>query len=81
MVHHFLAFASDAKLLAATGVACWLVAGLALVADRRRHARVSLDRVGWVPWTGLFLAMAVRHDVRPARVESPAWGLTPYPRR
>lgn len=58
-MHHFLAFASDAKLLAATGVACWLVAGLALVADRRRHARVSLDRVGWVPWTGLFLAMAV----------------------
>ena len=59
MVHHFLAFASDAKLLAATGVVCWLVAAVALVAEKRRHARVRLDAVGWMPWTGLFLAMAV----------------------
>lgn len=59
MVHQFLAFASDAELLAATGLGCWLVAAVALVAERRRHARASLDRVGWVPWTGLFLAMAL----------------------
>ena len=59
MVHEFLAFASDAKLLVVCGLACWLVAAVALVAERRRHARTSLDQVGWVPWTGLFLAMLV----------------------
>ena len=59
MIHQFFAFASDAKLLVASGLACWLVAALALVAERRRHARTSLDQVGWVPWTGVFLAMIV----------------------
>jgi hypothetical protein len=56
MVHEFIAFASEAKLLVAAGVACWLFAGVAWVAERRRHARTRLDRVGWMPWIGLFLA-------------------------
>lgn len=59
MIHHFLAFASEAKLLAAAGAACWAAAGLALVADRRQSTRARLDTVGWVPWTSLFLALAV----------------------
>ena len=32
-----------------------LVAAVAAVAERRRAARAHLDRVGWVPWTGLFV--------------------------
>ena len=59
MIHQFLAFASEAKLLAAAGLACWIAAGLALVAERRRAARARIDAVGWVPWTGLFLTLAV----------------------
>lgn len=59
MIHGFLAFASDAKLLLAAGLACWLLAGVALIAERRRHARTNLDQVGWVPWTGVFLAMTL----------------------
>ena len=46
MIHQFLAFASDAKLLVASGLLCWVVAAVALVADRRRHARTNLDQVG-----------------------------------
>ena len=40
----------------------WLAGAAALVAavagwfERRRAARANLDRVGWVPWTGLFVA-------------------------
>lgn len=59
MLHQFLAFASEAKLLAAAGLACWLAAGVTLIAERRRNARTRLDAVGWVPWTGLFLTLAV----------------------
>ena len=57
-----LTFASDAVLLALTGVACWVFAAFCLVMDRVRSARRSverLERVGWVPWTGLFLASAI----------------------
>ena len=32
-----------------------LVAALSAWAERRRAARANLDRVGWVPWTGLFV--------------------------
>ena len=59
MRHQFLAFASEAKLLAAGGLACWVAAGFTLVAEKRRHRRDRLDAVGWVPWTGLFLTLAV----------------------
>lgn len=59
MLHDFLAFASDADLFAAAGFVCWIVAVAAFLAERRRHARRDLDRVGWVPWTGVFLAAAV----------------------
>ncbi|OZA92892.1 MAG: hypothetical protein B7X57_06795 [Erythrobacter sp. 34-65-8] len=56
MLHQFLVFASEAKLLAAAGLGCWLLAAIAVVAEKRRNARPSLDQVGWVPWTGIFLA-------------------------
>ena len=40
----------------------WLAGAAALVAavaawfERRHAARANLDRVGWVPWTGVFVA-------------------------
>ena len=57
----WLLFASDAKLLMITGTAFLLVAMVALVMDRRRHNRDRLsaaDRVGWIPWTMVFLTGA-----------------------
>lgn len=63
MLHDFFAFASDAKLLLFTGMACWTFAVLAWLAERRRGKRADLDRVGWVPWTGLFLAAVVSGTV------------------
>ncbi|KEO88262.1 MULTISPECIES: hypothetical protein [Erythrobacter] len=59
---HDLVFASDAVLMALAGLGFWLFAGFCLVMDRLRTARRSLDRlerVGWVPWTGLFLGSAI----------------------
>ncbi len=54
----WLVFASDAALLALCGAGFLALAVLALVMDRRRHRRDRLgkpDRVGWVPWTLVFL--------------------------
>lgn len=58
-VIRYLTFASDAELLAIAGLASWLVAAFALVAERRRTKRARLDRVGLMPWTGIFLSFAV----------------------
>ncbi len=58
----WLLFASDAALLALSGGAFLATAVLALVLDRRRHNRDRVgapDRVGWVPWTAVFLICAV----------------------
>lgn len=58
----WLLFASDAEVVALWGAGFVAAALLALVMDRRRHRRDRLgapDRVGWVPWTGLFLVGAV----------------------
>jgi len=57
-----LTFASDAVQLSLAGAACWVLAALCLVMERRRIRGRSLERlekVGWVPWTPLFLACAV----------------------
>jgi len=56
------ALASDAERLCAAGAALWLVAGLAALMDWRRGRGRSLERlerVGWVPWTGLFMTAAM----------------------
>ncbi len=58
----WLRFASDAAIVALWGGACLLLAAVALVMDRRRHRRDRIgapDRVGWMPWTFVFLALAV----------------------
>ena len=57
-----LTFASDAVLLAGAGAVCWVLAAVCLVMERRREKRRSLERlerVGFVPWTGLFLGLAI----------------------
>ena len=58
MFDHFL-LSSDAKLLAVCGFVFWLVAALALLMDKRRLKRREINRVGWVPWTGVFLGCAI----------------------
>lgn len=58
----WLLFASDAEILALWGAACLLLAATSLLMERRRHNRDRIgkpDRVGWVPWTPLFLLLAV----------------------
>mgnify|MGYP006154896295 CR=1 FL=1 len=50
-----LTFASDAEMAVLTGGAFLLLAIGCLLMERRRVRRAAIDRVGWVPWTGLFL--------------------------
>ncbi|MBU7580912.1 MAG: hypothetical protein KAF27_10650 [Porphyrobacter sp.] len=60
-IRHF-ELMSDAAQLAWAGGACWLVAVFATVMERRR-ARLRnvarLERVGWMPWTTLFVLTAM----------------------
>lgn len=56
------ALLSDAAQLAVVGGLFWLVAGAAALMERRRNkARdlARLEKVGWVPWTGLFMLAAI----------------------
>ena len=55
----FLLFASDAELAAFWGGTFLLIALICMVMERRRSRRREINRVGWMPWTGLFLALAV----------------------
>lgn len=55
----FLLFASDAELAAYWGAACLFAAVVCLGMERRRMRRTEINRVGWMPWTGLFLAFSV----------------------
>ncbi len=60
-VEHF-ELLSDAAQLAFIGAGFWLFAGFAALMERRRNkARdlARLERVGWVPWTTLFVLAAM----------------------
>lgn len=59
LLDDFLTFASDAEIAALWGGALLLLAAIATLAERRRMKRARIDRVGWMPWTGLFLTCAV----------------------
>ena len=57
-----LAFASDAVWLALAGLGCWIFAVFCLLMERLRNRRRSverLERVGFMPWTNLFVASAI----------------------
>ena len=57
-----IAFASDAVQMALAGLALWVFAGFCLIMERIRNARRSLEtleKVGWVPWTPLFVGAAI----------------------
>ena len=55
----FLLFASDAELAAFWGGLFLLLALICMLMERRRYRRREINRVGWMPWTGLFLVFAV----------------------
>lgn len=55
----FLLFASDAELAAFWGGVFLLIALSCMLMERRRSRRREINRVGWMPWTGLFLVFAV----------------------
>jgi len=57
-----LSFASEAKLVALLGAAFVLNAVLALVMDKRRASKRTIERlekVGFMPWTAIFLGSLV----------------------
>ena len=59
---HRLLLASDATLMALAGIAFWLLAGVALLMERRRVRKRPIHRleaVGWVPWTPIFVGCAI----------------------
>lgn len=58
-VDQFFMFASDAQIAGLWGIGFLLVAGIALIAEKRRNKRARIDRVGWMPWTGVFLVCAI----------------------
>ena len=55
----FLLFASDAELAAFWGGIFLLIALSCMLMERRRSRRREINRIGWMPWTGLFLVFAV----------------------
>jgi len=58
-LHEFLTFASEAEIVGMWGIALLIVAGLSLFGERRRMKRARIDRIGWVPWTNVFMTSAI----------------------
>lgn len=55
------ALASDAMRLTVAGAACWAMAAMAALMEWRRGKTrpiERLERVGWMPWTSIFLSAA-----------------------
>ncbi len=58
----FLLFASEAEIVALWGVAFVVLSLFALYADKRRNRRDPFERirkVGWVPWTTIFMGSMI----------------------
>jgi hypothetical protein len=43
----------DFHMWTVVAVAGAILSGISIVADRRRHRRTNIERVGFMPWTGL----------------------------
>ncbi len=52
-------FASDAELMVLVACGFLAIAAIAGVMERRRLKRANLQRVGWVPWIGIFMACTI----------------------
>ena len=58
----YLTFATEAEMVAMTGAGFILLALTALFMDKRRSSRRSIDRlekVGFMPWTAIFLGSMI----------------------
>lgn len=58
-MHEFLTFASEAEIVGLWGLALLVLAAASLIAERRRMKRARIDRIGWVPWTNVFMVSAI----------------------
>jgi hypothetical protein len=58
-LHEFLTFASEAEIVGLWGIALLILAVIALWGERRRMKRARIDRIGWVPWTNIFMISAI----------------------
>ncbi|MEL6528604.1 MAG: hypothetical protein AAGK01_02585 [Pseudomonadota bacterium] len=57
-----IALSSDAVILALFGATFWVLAAVCALMERRRSNGRSLERlekVGWVPWTPLFVGCMI----------------------
>lgn len=57
--HQFWTFASEAEFAALWGAAFLLAAVVSGIAETRVTRRARIERVGLVPWRGIFLACAM----------------------
>jgi hypothetical protein len=58
-IHTFITFASEAEIVGLWGLLMIGVALLALWAEKRRNRLARIDRIGWMPWTTVFLTSAM----------------------
>jgi len=54
-----LTFASEAEIVGLWGLAMLAIAVIALLMEKRRNKTARFDRVGWVPWTPIFIFCAM----------------------
>ncbi len=57
-----IALSSDAAILALVGAGFWVLAAFCALMERRRNKSRSVERlekVGWVPWTSLFVGCMI----------------------
>ncbi|WP_209347151.1 hypothetical protein [Pontixanthobacter sp. CEM42] len=58
-IERFWTFASEAEIVGLWGLALIGVAIFALFAEKRRNKVARIDRIGWVPWTSVFMFSAM----------------------
>ncbi|MEO9463476.1 MAG: hypothetical protein ABJ242_12170 [Marinomonas sp.] len=54
-----LIFATEAEMVALSGAGFLLLAGVALLADKLRSKRKDINRVGFMPWTAIFMGSMI----------------------
>ncbi len=54
-----LIFASEAEIVALWGAGFLLLAVVALFADKLRSKRKNINRVGFMPWTAIFMGSMI----------------------